>query len=337
MPSYLDHAVQNAYSDLISACRTPAFDGTGLSFTKKIIKGKPYLYTSVKVGQTPKQSYLGPDDDKTRRIIEKEKASWSQSEEDRKTRARLVNIVLAGGMRGPTPQEGKILRMLERSGIFLAGSVLVGTPAFNLIGSMLGVLWESQFNTRDIDIAIDNHLPLALKTEALDIKKILHDSGMGFVEVPMLNRKHPSTSYKIRGDNYTVELLTPERGKPSTKPIHIPSFNAAAEPLRFLDYIMEETQPAAVPFDIGVLVNIPDPARFALHKLVISQRRPSAFAAKSQKDIDQAKQLLQVLIDIRPGSIMAAVDAAKKIGGKFYSQLEDATKLIPATLNPLKQ
>ena len=59
MPQTLDQAVQNAYSDLYVACLTPAFDGKGVSFTRKNIKGQRYIYISTKVGQTPVQKYIG--------------------------------------------------------------------------------------------------------------------------------------------------------------------------------------------------------------------------------------------------------------------------------------
>ena len=32
---------------------------------------------------------------------------------------------------------------------------------------------------------------------------------------------------------------------------------------RFLDYLIEENQPAAVPVGSGLLIRVPDPARFA--------------------------------------------------------------------------
>ncbi|MCP4233321.1 MAG: hypothetical protein GY770_07005 [Aestuariibacter sp.] len=65
-------------------------------------------------------------------------------------------MALVGGIEGPTPQEGKILCMLERGGVFLAG-----TPAFRVLGAQLGVAWNGQFATRDVDIAIENSLPVA--------------------------------------------------------------------------------------------------------------------------------------------------------------------------------
>ena len=46
----------------------------------------------------------------------------------------------------------------------------------------------------------------------------------------------------------------------------------------------------------------------------------AAFAAKAAKDIDQARQLLHVLLDIRPGSVSVAVEAARQAGAKFHRQ-----------------
>lgn len=136
----------------------------------------------------------------------------------------------------------------------------------------------------------------------------------------------------MRGGEFHVELFTPARGKPGNGPVRIPALNAMAEPLRYLDYLIEAPQPAVIPFDIGILINVPDPGRFAIHKLVISQRRAMAFAAKSAKDIDQARQVLEVLLDIRPGAISVALDAAEEVGGKFMRHYQSAVQLLPKTL-----
>ena len=332
MPQTLDQAVQNAYSDLYAACLTPAFDGKGVSFVRKNIKGQRYIYISTKVGQVPVQKYIGPDNSQTRKLIEQEKQHWHSTDSARTTRARLVNMVLAGGLSGPTAQEGKIVRMLERAGVFLSGGVLIGTPAFRVMGALLGVAWRGQFATRDVDIAADFRLPVAVEQRAIDLQDVLQKSAMGFIEVPMLHPKHPATRYKMRDGEHRVELFTPELGKSGDQPIKIPYLNAVAEPLRFLDYLIAETQPAVIPFDIGVLVNVPDPARFAIHKLVVSQRRPAAFAAKAAKDIDQARQLLDVLLDIRPGSVSVAVEAARQTGAKFHQHYKKALTRLPTDL-----
>jgi hypothetical protein len=55
-------------------------------------------------------------------------------------------------------------------------------------------------------------------------------------------------------------------------------------------------QQAAVLHSAGaVLVNVPHPARYALHKLIVAGERPASRIAKSNKDVQQAAALLSVL------------------------------------------
>jgi hypothetical protein len=61
-----------------------------------------------------------------------------------------------------------------------------------------------------------------------------------------------------------------------------------------------------------VLVNIPSPARFAMHKLWTSMQRPTAFQAKAAKDRIQAEQLIEVLIEDRPDDLRDAWNALTK-------------------------
>ena len=54
------------------------------------------------------------------------------------------------------------------------------------------------------------------------------------------------------------------------------------------------------------MVNLPHPARYALHKLVVAGERPASRIAKSNKDIAQAAALLGVLADAAPGQVEEA-------------------------------
>jgi hypothetical protein len=58
---------------------------------------------------------------------------------------------------------------------------------------------------------------------------------MGFFEVPALNPKSPSTSFKLRGQEFKVDLLTPLEGPNTSKPVHLPHFKTFAHPMRFLE------------------------------------------------------------------------------------------------------
>jgi hypothetical protein len=110
--------------------------------------------------------------------------------------------------------------------------------------------------------------------------------------------------------------LTPLVGRERNRPIHIDAIGAAATPLRFLDYLIEETQPGAVLGGSGVLVNVPRPGRFALHKLIVASRRSqgASGATKAPKDRAQASALLRVLLADLPGEITLAWKELSKRG-----------------------
>ncbi|MFC7557709.1 GSU2403 family nucleotidyltransferase fold protein [Pseudoroseomonas wenyumeiae] len=58
-------------------------------------------------------------------------------------------------------------------------------------------------------------------------------------------------------------------------------------------------------FGAGILVNVPSPARFVWHKLILSQVRTSD-RQKARKDILQAQTLLPVLAEDRPYELRSA-------------------------------
>ena len=128
---------------------------------------------------------------------------------------------------------------------------------------------------------------------------------MGFVPVPQLNPRHPSTSFKVRGRQLRVDLITPGSDR-QTKPVFIRRFKGAAAPIKFLSLPLEEAQPAAAVNGGGTLVMVPTPARFALHKLFVSQSRSLPQQTKSSKDLHQAALLLEVLAEDRPDDLAQA-------------------------------
>jgi hypothetical protein len=64
----------------------------------------------------------------------------------------------------------------------------------------------------------------------------------------------------------------------------------------------------------AVLVTVPAPARYALHKLLVSQTRSAVQQTKAGKDLQQAALLLEVLAEDRPDDL-AAAGAAFRAGG----------------------
>ncbi len=329
--NYLPSNIALQYSELLQLCVSPLPDGANLSFKKKTIRGRDYWYLYISLGSRRTEHYLGEDNEAIQAIMTNEKALWANHEDDRLLRSKLVAMLIAGGASPLGAEEGKVLALLEKSGVFLAGGVLVGTHAYQAYANMLGVQWQDHSRTQDIDLAREIDLPIALPAHihSVNLKETLISSGMGFLEVPALNRKSPSTSFKIRGKALSVDLLTPMNGNHS-EPVPITSLGAYAEPMRYIEFLLEDTQLAVLLYKHGIVVHVPNPARFALHKLVTSQRRPSAFAIKSRKDISQASTLLTVLCQDRPGDIILAYEAAEKAGDKFMKNLADGIMQLDA-------
>lgn len=331
---HLPNSLMVQYSELLQNCIRPISDGSNLSFKNKAINGKRYWYLYISVGSTRREHYLGEETTELLDRIDDEKALWESETDDRKLRQRLVNMLIGGGMKTVGKDEGKVISLLERNGVFLAGAALVGTFAFRAYANMLGVSWESDIGTQDIDIAADNHYSLALPRarSPIHIGQLILDSGMGFVEVPALNRKQPSTSFKIRGRELIVDVLAPMRGRETSRPVHLTDFGTYASPLRDLDYLLQDIQPVVLLHAHGIMVNVPAPGRFAIHKCVTSLKRPAAFAAKALKDRNQAEQIFRVLLEDRPSDITLAYDAAKAQGEKFVRNFEAGLELLNPTL-----
>ena len=327
---YLPNSLSVQYSELMQNCVRPISDGSNLSFKYKDINNKRYWYLYISIGSTRREHYLGEDSPELLDKIEDEKARWESDTDDRELRQRLVNMLIGGGMTTPNRDEGKVISLLERNGVFLAGAVLVGTMAFRAYANMLSVAWASDAGTQDLDIAADNHYELALPRPrtTIQLRQIILDSGMGFFEVPALNRKQPSTSFKIRGRDFIVDVLAPMRGRETARPVHLTDFGTYASPLRDLDYLLDDLQPAVLLYEHGIMINVPAPGRFAVHKCVVSQKRPAAFAAKALKDQSQATQIFKVLLDSRPADITLALEAARAQGDAFVSDFMAGLRLI---------
>jgi hypothetical protein len=193
---------------------------------------------------------------------------------------------------------------LANRGIFAAGAVLVGSHAYGVLTNRLGIR-AAPYATEDIDVARGARLDVgdARGTAFLDV---LNDSGIEFVEVPPLDRKKPSTSFKQRGrSRFHVDLLAPSKdeGFPT---IAVPELAAHAMGVPFLAYLLAASQMAMLVSPEGCcMVRVPLAERFAVHKLVTSVLRGSR-DSKSEKDVFQASVLAAVLAEHHPGALESA-------------------------------
>ena len=299
------------------------------SFVTKRIKGRVYYYFQHRTpGARPAQVYVGPKSSQLDVVVARFTEERRIVAADRESIARLCSLLRAGGAAVTDHATARVTAALAEAAVFRLGGVLVGTHAFQVIGNLLGVRWDKGLlRTQDIDVAGERSLALAVPDLRADVPAVLESLEMGFLPVPGLSPSEASTAFKVRGRSLRVDLLTPAR-KPSERPVWIPRFQAAAEPLPFLDFLLEEVQGAAVIDGGGVLVNVPHPARFAVHKLMISRERPAALQAKRDKDLRQVAQLVQVLEETRPGDLAAAYRDARARGSRWRGALRDGIALL---------
>jgi hypothetical protein len=304
---------QTTYARLVDLLLTSeAGDlAAGTTLVSKSIRGRRYWYAQRHEAGKKVQRYIGPETPEIATTIER----WRRGRTEAADRSELVAMARAGGAHVVGAAEAAVLQRLAP--VFRVGGVLVGSHAFAVLGNMLGVRWQDAIvRTDDVDIAHDYRIAVALARdgEPADLRDALGDPVPRF---SALNPTDPATSFRVRGTDVEVELLTPMVGRESHRPIRIEPLGVAATPLRFLDYLIEETQPGAVLGGSGVLVNVPRPGRFALHKLIVASRRGlprSAGLAKAPKDRAQAGALLRVLIAEVPGEITLAWKALRQRG-----------------------
>lgn len=275
-------------------------------------RSRDYLYFQVRDldGRT-RQHYLGPkDDDATAGLVAQLEGLRRDRDEDaRRLDALRGAFVAAGGMALSTGPF-RVIQGFALAGVLAPGSggVLVGTHAFQCLGNMLGVRWPEAMHTNDVDLAAEaaRHIELAIERPDLPATDILERLAMGFMPVPTLDPRSPSTSYMVRGAELRVDLLTPLHGQPSG-PVFVPAFGAAASPAPHLDFLLVDPIPGLTLGPRGLaVVQVPDPARFALHKLMVSTLRPAVFATRAAKDRSQALLVLSALLDSTPDDVTRA-------------------------------
>jgi len=294
---------QTAYARLFDLLLTSQVGdiASGASLVSKTIRGRRYWYAQRLEGGKKRQTYIGPETPEVADLLDR----WRRARRQGASRAELVAMARAGGAYLVGAAEARVLERL--SGVFRIGAVLVGSHAFAVLGNTLGVRWQdAMVRTEDVDIAHDHRIAVALSRDAVpvNLRDALEDP---IPRLSVLNPTAPATSFQIRGTEIQVDLLTPLLGRARQGPIHISALGVAATPLRFLDYLIEDTQPAAVLGGQGVLVNVPRPGRFAFHKLIVASRRGAgAMGVKAAKDRAQASALLSLLMSDLPGEVTLA-------------------------------
>lgn len=327
----LPEATLTLYSELLDQMTAlgarPLLASRRGSFVSKEIRDRRYWYFQRIDAGVKRQIYLGADSPALQETIRTAEESRAASDPVDERLRELVAMLAAGGLRVVPTGPGAVLTMLSDLGLFRTGGVLVGTHAFATYAAVLGVKLEGDIlRTQDIDIA---HDPITVAVEPVppaNLPAALREVDPKFFAVPTLDPRKPSTSFTVRGRDLRVDFLTPARGR-GEAPVAVPLFGIAAQPLRNLGYLTEDAQRAVVLTRDPLLVALPSPARFAIHKLWIAAERPAAEQLKSRKDLRQAHALIEILLSDRPGDLSRALRRARDFRG-MRTAIRESAKLI---------
>ena len=176
--------------------------------------------------------------------------------------------------------------------------------------------WASAFPmaailTGDADIAQDYAISREVEDSLPPIVELLQGVDASFRPVPHRSGSAASSAFQ-NADGYRVEFLTSNRGSDDhiDQPAKMPALGgASADPLRFLDYLIREPVKTMLLHRSGVPVVVPDPSRYAVHKLIVASRRHTdgQGAAKREKDVRQAALLFEALQQTRRSADLALV------------------------------
>jgi len=262
------------------------------SFSAKTVKGSRQWYFSFREpDQRVRQIYVGPDNEQVRELIDK-------AREARPT-TRLRPLAQSALALGCTPTERKHLSVIARLGefgFFRAGGVLVGTHAFLAYANQLGVQWRGSEQTSDVDFAhagrnVSVALPATVQALPHSALTTMQEGFLPLVQY----RGAAGASCRHRDEpEFQIDFLTP-RVADDDEPVLIENLDVALQPLRFMEFSLEDVQQASLFDRTGrcTVVSLPAPQRYAVHKLLIVGERAGALRAKVGKDLAQVASLAE--------------------------------------------
>jgi hypothetical protein len=276
------------------------------AFVAKTVKGHPYWYYQyTEPAGVRRQLFVGPDNPAVRALMHKAREPGAT-----KSLGPLVRSAVVLGCAQILPRHYKVLRRLAEYGFFKAGGVLVGTHAFVAYGNMMGIRWVSgdASRTQDIDFAhAGKSISLVLAADhPVQTHEAIQSLDMGFLPITGLSGKTGGAYLIPNEKEFRLDFLT-TIGRSGSTPYEHPDLHVTLQPLRFMEFSLENVQQTVLlAGDSATLVNVPHPARYALHKLIVAGEREGAFLSKANKDLMQSGLLLSALKESRPWEVEGA-------------------------------
>lgn len=319
-----------AYQDLLRLHLDERASGLVGSIEERRRNGRTYLYERFRLGTQMISRYLGDDRPELRMRLDRAEALKAGAEERRERMVRLTRTLRAEGFITTDRETGSLLLAFSRVGVFRLGGTLVGTTAYGLYQGELGIRmdYEELAQTADVDLASFERLSVVLEDKVEqtpgEILRLLK-----FDPIPGIGDRQVWRWRQSRSEAM-VEFLTPAFGDERVKPL--PALGVSAQALNYLNFLIADPIPAVALYRSGVLVQVPRPERFAIHKLIVADRRQGGpEQLKARKDRAQAAFLVAVLAEDRPDELAEAYEDALSRGPRWRERITASLKRMPET------
>ena len=277
--------------------------------------GIRYLYAKLAVGVERLDRFIGKaGDPEAEQRVRNLRRGMALARE----RRGLVAMLKRAGLAAPHRTMGATLDSIAVAGLFESGAVLIGTAAYLLSEPLVGhFLPAPTLMTGDLDLATTN---LAMRAESPEpLATILRRGDPSFEPVLQVDPRRPSSRFRT-SEGFLVDLVTPTRRRSDSNPMPMAGLEAGAAPLPYLDWLVADPLRTVALWGSGVPVRVPQPARFAVHKLILAQKRDGGTRTKRRKDLAQAGALIQALRVNDPFALDDALDDARARGRKGWSE-----------------
>jgi hypothetical protein len=297
----LSLGAQTSYAELLDIARSVEATRFGTlrgSFHRRKIKGKTYLYFNFRdIDGGGRSVYVGPESARVQRLVD-------EFEQGAVVRQRLTALsqraqaCIALGCDSIPTKHFRAVQKLAGRGLFRAGGVLVGTQAFVMMGNMLGLRWEGRGKAMDLGFthaepSISIALPADFEVSHCDAITSLE---AGLLPIRELSDLASKKSIDLGMPELRIQLIAPvvdHSGELQTRSLGIDQ-----ELPMFTELLLDDAvQGVAFAKPGACLVNLPDPARLAVHNLLVYGEMSIRGQTMAIKHLLQSAALIEWHID----------------------------------------
>lgn len=291
--------IQAAHADLVkrlAAAEAGAPEGERGAYVSKLIGGRRYWYVQTPTSEGRRQKYVGQETPELIERIAQHRAARADAKERQVLATLLVRTFRASR---PPAESGEVVAALAQAGLFRQNAILLGSLLRPVYAAILGtgLIGAAPRPEDPIQIACPTVPSLLTALQGTAKAFRVMSRGEGAVRV---------TSYI--SDRLRVDALTPIERPDDPEP-------------RLLDYLLEKPEQAVLLHDAGILVAVPDPARYALASILGPVR--------TEEDVAEAQALIRILLQDRPAAFGQAWRDADGRGKAWRQRLFEALPLLP--------